>query len=858
MTKPWRRLKYALWIGLLLLASALLGTQPLATAWDLPALFVLRPVLGSRAHTDLIFLGIVQGLLLAAAVLLYVRSQDRYRRRMPTALVFLNWLAPSVFASLAVAAWEYGTQGMIGPITFMGAPLALLGPPIIVLILERLYGLATLRAARWAEEQDWRRPALLLYAMAMYRCPGDPDILLRRGMIFAREEEFARAIADIERARPIDDIDDLELLRELERCYRETDNPAGALACLRRELALRPDDQHLTRKVIEELERQEHYEQALELMENSRLRHDSGTLLLRQRLNVRTGNYAQALEQIARIAERERPPYDMATRLYRDLIERLPHMLDVRIALGRLLLQEVAEDRRREGVEILEQALDRDPHRLYLARELIDYYEQDGQDEKLRPLLVQLVDAGDPHPESYLEYARLLEREGNRDEAIRVIRRMLGIAPDDLRGHVRLGHLLCDAGQAEQARTELARAAALADESDEQAIEHLRRDIERREREWAADLLARRLKEDPTDNDTRLELIEQLIDLDRPDHAVAQCSEALERDPGRADDVERILARAIEAGHDHFQVRDFLGDMFYRQGRYDDLLELYREMSRRSLDPDRVFWQGCRKILTRRPDHVPTRRELAQANRRMKNWEAVLEVLDPVMQGDHPDLTAHDRMLWADAAARLGRVADAIAVAEPLIDELVGEPDYALRLIEFYNEIEDYDRALMVHTRAMAASPQEPRLESVAEEVAENYRNQRMAHLRGQARKGGLTPAEHFEMAELHSEVAEIEQAMVHYQRAAEDPAHAGIASSKMALRLVERGMLDLAHEMLEPIELTREMVERQPEIKHHVYRVARALEKARMMKEATTYYKRLFKVDAGYADVVDRLAYLS
>jgi tetratricopeptide (TPR) repeat protein len=123
---------------------------------------------------------------------------------------------------------------------------------------------------------------------------------------------------------------------------------------------------------------------------------------------------------------------------------------------------------------------------------------------------------------------------------------------------------------------------------------------------------------------------------------------------------------------------------------------------------------------------------------------------------------------------------------------------------------------------------------------------------------GELTPLEHFEKAELHRDLEQFEEAIVHYQRAAEQESLATMALTKMAASLADRGMYDLAGETLEQIELTRELTETHPELKELVYTVARALEKIRRIDQAVTFYKRIFRVDAAYQDVVERIERLT
>ena len=86
----------------------------------------------------------------------------------------------------------------------------------------------------------------------------------------------------------------------------------------------------------------------------------------------------------------------------------------------------------------------------------------------------------------------------------------------------------------------------------------------------------------------------------------------------------------------------------------------------------------------------------------------------------------------------------------------------------------------------------------------------------------------------------------------------ADLANAEMAVCLCERRMFDLADETLEPSQLTRENVARFRELNGMVYHVADALETEELYDEAHKYFKRIFRVDAAYRDVVNRLDRLS
>ena len=163
-----------------------------------------------------------------------------------------------------------------------------------------------------------------------------------------------------------------------------------------------------------------------------------------------------------------------------------------------------------------------------------------------------------------------------------------------------------------------------------------------------------------------------------------------------------------------------------------------------------------------------------------------------------------------------------------------------------------------VWRQAKEKAPDDERLRRLERTLVKRVRLHRMEELTQIDREDRLTPADHFEKAELHHELGEFDKAIVHYQRASEEKSIGQLALAKMAMTLCERGMFDLAQEIMEPIEVTRELAEEHPDVKKLLYELARTMERIKRPQIAVKFYKRLFRIDASYEDVVHRLERLS
>ena len=850
-----------LWLAGALLCAAALAVLPLVgSAFGIAALDWLDPVLIGPAFNDIVFVSSTFGALLALAVWLYAAFLSLRRHRRPRAAVFLNALAPALFAAVEIVCFDYSSN--VRDFTLVSrvvAPLVALGFPLFVLLAESLVFRFCLGIGRGAGEHDWRVMALPLLRVCLRLRPERRDLRALAGRIYARNDDFENAVAMLSMLGSPADIEDEPTLRAMESSFRGAGLLPLTIESLKALARRHPADETLSRKIIDDLIHLDRHAEALQFIENARLPVDIPLLKLRQELNVKIGRLEPAAELTAQIAAREPAPRKVAIRLYQGLLQRTPHDLDLKSNLGELLLDEPAQADRLEGARLLEEVLEADPDRLAINRRLVSFYSEISNAPKTREHMLRLIERRDREPAIYLELAASLQQEQQPERAAEILRKMLEVHPDDWRGHHRLARALFDSGALDDAEAELGAAATLAPVESEPALKPLRRDLELRRHELKIDQMRTELAQSGGNTlEQRFALIDELLAMGWTGKAIAECDALLEAQPELMPRVEQRIGEGVERLEKNYQLRDYLGDLYFRQERYDDLLQIYRDLADSSMHPSEVLIEGCSKILARVPGHVEARLELAAAYRLKEDWQGVIEALDVLLADPEGPLDPIDKALWVEAAYMLGRNEDAAQLGMQLIGPLAAETGFMLMMIELHQRAEDHVTAQTVFELAEAAKPQEPRLRSIRFQVLRQRRLQRLAQLEAKAAAEGLTGPEHYEKAGLHRDQEQIKPATIHYQRAADDPELRDIARAKMSICLIERGMFELAAETLDQIELTREALEAWPELKELIYSAARSMEKIKQNAEALKYFKRLFRADASYKDVVERLERLS
>ncbi|HOR27534.1 MAG TPA: tetratricopeptide repeat protein [Candidatus Sumerlaeota bacterium] len=845
--------------GLVATCWALLGVvlslQLIGGGLDIPALNWFSAWLDAPPHRSFYYIPLAGGVLLIGTLAIYLRRLDPFAGRRWPIWVFLNLFAFTSFPAAELVALDPHLTWM----SRIAAPAVGVGFPLFVILAEWLLARLFRRLGMSAHDRGWRGAALRFLRTSLRFRPGHLATLRLAGLLYVDADECAAAVRLLDQLGHPRQQDETRVVRAMERCFRSLGEIDRALDCLLRLRELEPATPNIDKRILDDYVRLGRDQEALDLLEQGRLRENMDLLRLRERLNVKLGNYAQALEQIRQIAEQEGAPYDNAIALYRELLEQLPENNEIRIQLAQLMLSDVAETRRREGAALLEQVVERDPTRLHLSRQLVRYYSESSQLPRAREHLHRLVDAGDPDPEHYLTYAQLLLDEEEQDRARAILERMIEIVPEDWRGHARLGRLLLRQGDLPGAEARLRDAEErVPPDADQSLLQSLRNDLARRRAEQAIEQMTSALRERGEDTGRRLELIDALIDLGRADAIIEHCETLLELSPALREIIELKLRKAIDRIQQSYRLSDYLGDLYFQEGRFDDLLALYARMSDKALNPDALLIDGCRRILGRAPDHLAARRMLAQACRNVEDWSGIRAALEPPMRARNPGLSAEDRALWVEAAFRLGDLEEASNVGLTLIDEMAADETFMLMLIEIQQRLDDHELAWEVYETALQANPENRTLRKMGDRMEQNRSDYRMRRLEERFRSGEMTAAEHFEKAELHSERGEYEHAIKHYQRAGAEEKLADVAMSKMAVTLCDRGMFDMADEVMSSMELTRETVARHPELLDNTYIVARMLEKIRQPERAVKYYKRIFHLDAAYADVVERLERLS
>lgn len=804
--------------------------------------------------TSILYLIFAMLALIFLSALVYVVSLDPFRADRPWGLVYLNFMPVSLYAGVVFLPLLFTDPEMTNPIQ-IGVVLAFgFFIPLIFFAIESILARVLLSLGRSCDQKEMHGAAFFFLKNSLRWRPSVQETARRCGLILMESARYKAARGLLERLEPIATSQDYEVVKSLERIYSSEGENLLALRCLQRMRQIKPGAKGLELRILDQCMALEQWDDAVELLISGKIEMDTERLAMLVQIYVRTGRIPKALDVVRQMSEKEPLPFTRSTGLLREILRKSSECFEAMTLLGRLLQRSKTPEKMQEGADWMEKSLAQESGQIELRRQLAQYYQQTMQIPLAEAHFKKLVAARDSDPESYLGYAEILKASDRSAEAVEVYQTMRKVLPDDWRPWFREAEYLAAQGKFEEARKLSTEAESRAPDSAKLNLNVLKKKISQRLEEQNLKSISEELNQHGEDVRKRLAYIEQLIALDRGDQAVTESDNLLSAHPELIEEVQRIIETGLSKVVQGFRLRDCLADLYFRQGRYDDTLKMFKAMSGDSLHPDKIMEQGCRKILTRVPEHVPARLLLGELQMKSQNWPGALEVYWPLV-GNPP---AGERLQimtnWVEALYQSGKVSEAkdevLAVLHDFPDSL---PLHllAIRILEDNN---DYQQAYDVFKQAQARHPNDESLRQMRRAVADNKKRNRMEELLAAESRNQLTPSLHYEKADLHRDFDQTHQAIIHYQRAAEEAELAEIALTKMSICLCDRRLFDMAIETLDQFELTRENVDRHPDLKNMFYWIAETLETENYKEASLKYFKRIFRVDASFKDVVLRL----
>jgi tetratricopeptide (TPR) repeat protein len=168
---------------------------------------------------------------------------------------------------------------------------------------------------------------------------------------------------------------------------------------------------------------------------------------------------------------------------------------------------------------------------------------------------------------------------------------------------------------------------------------------------------------------------------------------------------------------------------------------------------------------------------------------------------------------------------------------------------------EDFPRAIEYLQKATQLDPDSFEYRRQVREATETMKKNRITEIKSQLEK---TPGDRDlleELGDLYHDFDLLNEAIASYQRAGRNEPERRIPRAKQGYVLARKGLFTDADEILQEAELRTDLPEEEQEkLKNLFFITAQLMEEEEEQARALELYRRIFRVDAGYRDVVEHI----
>jgi len=833
--------------------------------------------------------GIAAGVGLSIALLAWVVSLSPRRQRRPHLWLYLlgfSWTIP-----LAAFTWvqldPLSSRASIRPVEAFGIVFgAACALPCIVFGVEWLLGSIMSLIAQGATRVGWLGFASFFTRQWQRFRPDHPDLTWTIGLLdFDRghyELAFPRLVESWTSGRggmPV-----VEALWEIVSDDREPDlvRALGEKLIERGERLKSADIAHVRKRLGRLAERQGRMRDALDLLAPVVDSDNPADLEEIARLQVALGRWSEVTATLVQLEQVEGPPRSRSHQVYQLAIGIDAKLDDARNALIR---QHIAFALREGEITLaarsLEMLIKAAPDDKELRRKAIPIYRQMSHNERViehQRALLHLLGVTDPQasalavqpdppiPDDRLELALglmdVMLQAGRATEAAGLAETWEAFFAAEAAWATKRAELVLTLDRPAEARGLVEIAIQRGGDAWREKVRGLARRIETALDHQELDALETRLREHPDDGDSRLELIRRLVRRGRAERAALEADALLEKLPDWRDKLKAELESLVIQGRPVFLIANYLAELYLRDASWDKAHDLFGGMAKTALSPAQTLKDGAEKILAANPDHLPSHLRALDAALQLESWDAA--ALHGTRARELGAVLDTDKLIALfDAYCICQDIDHGVPLGKQLLDEQPYVMLRVLKLAQLYIDGGRSAEALELLNRAKQIEPGNPDLYAKIDVARVRQREHRLLELRDIIDKEPTNAERIFEMGDLLLESKRLDDAIRLYQRAGQaadtDEGLRLVSYTKLAWCMSRRRMYDTAVEALRDVPLRLSEDKRTlSERKRLVYEIAELLEENNQFEKAGELYKQVFKVDAGFRHVMDKVEKLT
>jgi len=850
---------------LLGLVAAGLLVSFIVPAYDLP---YISPIAKQMSDSDLLLAAAgAPALVVVWFFAAWLLSLDSRRQRRPVIWLLVLGLGPgAVLGGLVwMAALEYGFN-KAGELTAFATLTLLLTAPL-ALVPDALGALGCRMMAGIAQgTKNWKQEAFFTKAWRLFS-PSNPTLRRRAALADFRGGHHARALDGL-KAEHEAGARDATLLAALNACAKTCE--LVDLEILTGEQLLEaPSDKWPTevlesdtlRRRLTDLYSQRHqWLDALRVFRPTADRTNSPDLEQIGKLLFEAGLWDELMSLLPALEAVDTPPRMRLEGLCHRVVGRLrrENREIARYFAGYLQRQK----RSSEESDVLERMLDQDPQDQPARQRIIDIYRQTILTEKLIGHLRHFCDQPGATAELQVELAELLLSSNQLAEAAERARQGAAQSPDDFRfPYIQANTALRRDAHAE-ARELAAMATELASRADNtkglEALRALDRKINQAAARYEVGELEAWCGQHPGDAEKRLRLVDMLLASKRVEKAISELDELLKANPAAAPEVMAALERIAHMEAPPYMAVGYLADLYIAANNMDRAHELYDRMANLAIEREPILEEGARRILEKQPTHVPSLLRLSTILRGRKQWRPAGELLRQALAtGWQPD-GMENKVEALETLVSAGDLTFGLPLAQELHEAEGFNPRWLVMMAQLHLANDQVDEALKALARAKELDPGNNLVFRMLEETRRKQREGRVSKLRAHLENSPEDGEALEELGDHLDSFGKYEEALRSFQRASQctkSDDQRRLRCTKLASTMMRRRMFDTALETMREVPLSL-MEERAAlgERKRIFYEVAEEFESNNRLGDALELYKQVFKVDAGFRHVMEKI----
>lgn len=545
----------------------------------------------------------------------------------------------------------------------------------------------------------------------------------------------------------------------------------------------------------------------------------------------------------------EGPPYQKAQRCYFQLLEVHP---DDQAALRSLVDLARRRGDSEQAAQFLERLLETDDSgSANDRRDLIAYYWSKGDRANTLRHLNRIHLSGEATLEEKLRILDEHFAEGDYASVEELVR-----GDEALSGNARalttLAHALWQGNRLDESLETIKQVRQHDPDADLQKnVDALEKSVRARKLAIGLEELSQRVRENPEDLDLRFEYYDKLVPGGKADRVVLELEELLTKKPEHRPRVEREIRWLLTRHGRNFRLLDYLGDLYLRDGDVDRAFELYEERAQGELHSEALLHESSLKILQRDPAHKPAL--LAEVRHFFNQGDSAeaLAYIDRYYDAGG-EANAGLQQLEYNAAVAAGHLERALSVGKSLLEQNPEDAVLLSRLAEMATELRQFDEAAAFMKRAQELDPENHLYRRQIRASEEKRKRYRIEEIRSLIERGEDSDDLHEELGDLYYDFGQLNEAMAEYQRSSQGSPERRVARAKLGFVLSRKGMHLEAEETLLEVDMRPDIpAEELKKLKALFYSAAELMEEDGEDERALALFRRVFRVDAAFKDVV-------